>query len=106
MTKYAKKIAATDNVITAVADCDAGDQVTVKFDGKNTVYSCNQPTPFGHKIAIVDIPEGGKIIKYGEVIGSAKCDIKKGDWVHVHNVSDDYKCLGKDGKPLPGQGAA
>lgn len=40
----------------------------------------------GHKVAIDDIKIGEKIIKYGFPIGVASSDIKKGDWVHVHNV--------------------
>lgn len=103
MTKYAKKIDASDNVVTAVADCVAGDEVTVKFQGGEERYTCNQDVPFGHKIAVVAIPKGGRLVKYGEEIGSASCDIAKGDWVHTHNVVDDYKCLDKDGSPLPGQ---
>ena len=103
MAKYAKQIAENDNVVTAVADLAAGESATVKYHGGESVYTCNQAVPFGHKIAIVDIPKGEKIIKYGEVIGSALEDIRKGDWVHVHNVKDDYKCLDKDGNPLPGQ---
>ena len=103
MTKYAKKIAETDNVITAVVDCKAGDEVTSKFDGQESKYTCNQDVPFGHKIAITDLNKGDKIIKYGEEIGSASKEIKMGDWVHTHNLKDDYKCLDKDGKPLPGQ---
>lgn len=42
--------------------------------------------PAGHKIAIKDIAKGEYVIKYGEIIGRASADIKKGDWVHSHNV--------------------
>ena len=103
MGKYAKKMAENDNVVTAVADFSAGDQVSVKFRGKESAYKCNQDVPFGHKIAVMEIRQGEKIVKYGEIIGSASQNIKEGDWVHTHNVRDDYKCLDKDGKPLPGQ---
>jgi altronate dehydratase small subunit len=103
MAKYAKLIDEKDNVATAVADCVAGDELTVKFKGKETSYICNHDMPFGHKIAIVDIAKGQKIAKYGEAIGSASQDIKRGDWVHTHNVRDDYKVLNKQGNPLPGQ---
>ncbi|MGD8563781.1 MAG: UxaA family hydrolase [Desulfarculaceae bacterium] len=103
MPKYAKKISDKDNVITLLAACDAGEEVTVNLaDGKAT-YQCNQETPFGHKIAIVDIAPGEPVFKYGEIIGSATQAIKTGDWVHTHNVHDDYKCMDKDGNPLPGQ---
>ncbi len=43
--------------------------------------------PAGHKIALRDIPQGEYVIKYGEIIGRAKTDIAKGDWVHTHNVA-------------------
>ena len=103
MTKYAKKITVRDNVVTAVADFAAGEVATVKFETSEETYRCNHKIPFGHKIAILDIHTGDKVIKYGEAIGSASQEIKMGDWVHTHNVKDDYKCLGKDESPLPGQ---
>ena len=40
----------------------------------------------GHKYAIRDIKSGENIIKYGNPIGHATCDIKKGEHVHTHNV--------------------
>ena len=40
----------------------------------------------GHKYALRDIKCGEDIIKYGNPIGHATCDIKKGEHVHTHNV--------------------
>ncbi len=40
----------------------------------------------GHKYALCDIKAGEPVIKYGFPIGSATCDICKGDHVHTHNV--------------------
>ncbi len=40
----------------------------------------------GHKYALHDIKEGENIIKYGNPIGHAICDIKKGEHVHTHNI--------------------
>ena len=40
----------------------------------------------GHKYALRDIKQGENIIKYGNPIGHATCDIAKGDHVHTHNV--------------------
>ena len=40
----------------------------------------------GHKYAIRDIKCGENIIKYGNPIGHATCDIKSGEHVHTHNV--------------------
>ncbi|MBW1781595.1 MAG: UxaA family hydrolase [Deltaproteobacteria bacterium] len=103
MTRYAKKIAPNDNVATAVADCAAGDAITVKFQGVENTYSCRQDIPFGHKIAVSKIRKGEPVIKYGEPIGTAYMEIGAGDWVHTHNLRDDYLCLDKEGNPLPGQ---
>ena len=100
MPKLGKLVSDKDNVMTALADIKAGEEVKLKTKGKEITYQCNQDVPFGHKIAIGDIKKGDKIIKYGEPIGSATQDIKKGDWVHTHNVKDDYIVLDKSGKPL------
>ena len=40
----------------------------------------------GHKYALRDIAEGENITKYGNPIGHAICDIKKGEHVHTHNI--------------------
>lgn len=40
----------------------------------------------GHKYALRDIKSGENIIKYGQPIGHATEDIKKGDHVHTQNV--------------------
>jgi hypothetical protein len=44
----------------------------------------------GHKIALAPIAAGEKVLKYGAPIGSATCDIRPGDYVHLHNVKSDY----------------
>ncbi len=43
--------------------------------------------PVGHKIARCFIKKGEYIIKYGEIIGKAACDIDEGEWVHSHNMT-------------------
>ncbi len=40
----------------------------------------------GHKYAICDIRKGENVIKYGQPIGHAECDIKAGEHVHSHNL--------------------
>ena len=40
----------------------------------------------GHKYALTDIKTGENIIKYGNPIGHATIDIKKGEHVHTHNI--------------------
>ncbi len=43
--------------------------------------------PNGHKFAIADISFGSPIVKYGQYMGVATVDIRKGDHVHSHNVA-------------------
>lgn len=43
----------------------------------------------GHKFATVDIKKGEPVIKYASHIGIASCDIKAGEWVHVHNMEGE-----------------
>ncbi len=42
--------------------------------------------PFGHKVALESIRSGEQIIKYGNPIGKASCDIAKGAHIHSHNL--------------------
>ena len=68
--------------------------------GKSEVVKVRGLVPYGHKIAVRDIAQGELIIKYGEEIGIATRDIRKGDYVHVHNLDSmrgrgDWKEEGK-----------
>lgn len=53
-------------------------------DGEEIILT--EPIPQGHKFALRDIREGEEIIKYGAPVGIAKSNIKKGSWVHTHNM--------------------
>lgn len=92
MEKFAKLIAPTDNVVISISDIKAGEEFIVKSAGKEfNRYIANQDIPFGHKAAIKDIACGALVLKYGEPIGAATRLIKKGDWVHTHNLKDTYE---------------
>ena len=60
----------------------------------------------GHKYAIRDIPCGENIIKYGNPIGHAIADIKKGEHIHTHNMKTnlsgviEYKYTQFNGRPM------
>lgn len=86
--KLALKVDDLDNVATIFAnDVEDGMTVLVKDKkGETEQIKISQNVPYGHKIALFDIKKGEKIMKYGECIGAASCDIKKGDYVHVHNL--------------------
>ena len=75
-----------DNVATAVRPLESGDTVAVEIDGNPDSVTLLQAVPLGHKIALKDVGTGENIIKYGETIGRAAVDIRKGEHVHVHNV--------------------
>ena len=42
--------------------------------------------PYGHKIAVRDIARGEHVVKYGFSIGAASRDIRRGEYVHIHNM--------------------
>jgi len=86
-TKRALDLNPKDNVAIAVEDIETGDQVDI--EGKKGItrsIKALEVIPFGFKLALADIPKGGNIVKYGEVMGRATSDIKVGAQVHVHNV--------------------
>jgi len=76
------KIHPTDNVAVALKNIKSGD--TFELNGDSFV--AEEDIAKGHKISLCEINEGSAIIKYGCVIGYAQSYIKKGLWVHTHNV--------------------
>jgi galactarate dehydratase len=42
--------------------------------------------PEAHKVALVDIPAGAPVLRYGSVIGFAATAIAKGSWVHEERM--------------------
>lgn len=76
------KINDNDNVVVALNPIPAGEAITV---GNLTVTALEE-IPAGHKMALCDISAGSEVIKYGFRIGNAREDIKKGAWIHTHNV--------------------
>lgn len=80
----ALKMDEKDTVAVATQDVKAGQDVQV---GGETIKA-NQDINAGHKIAVCDGKAGDMVYKYGKVIGQLSADVKKGDWVHCHNVLD------------------
>ena len=72
-----------DNVAVALRTLAAGEQAA----GKGIAgFSALEEIPASHKIALRDIPAGEEIIKYGETVAVSTREIKKGEWVHTHNL--------------------
>ena len=86
--KLALKVDDKDNVATIFANgITDGTEVEIR-DKKGQMEPVNVigDIPYGHKIAVRDIKEGEPIMKYGESIGAASADIRKGEYVHIHNM--------------------
>ncbi|MGJ8624325.1 MAG: UxaA family hydrolase [Yoonia sp.] len=74
------KAHAKDNVVTLI---DEQVECTTIASG----LAIDQGIPFGHKVALCQIADGGAVIKYGVVIGHATSAIRQGEHVHVHNIA-------------------
>lgn len=79
-------LAAGDNVGVVTSDVRPGIDLCIG----DQQLPVKDPIPFGHKIALVRIDEGEKIIKFGVPIGHAKTAIDAGEHVHIHNLESDY----------------
>ena len=85
--KRAMRINPDDNTATVLNDIEAGETISlVSKSGSVGEMTAKQAVPFGHKLAVIDIKKGEKVLKYGEVIGIATRSINKGEYVHTHNV--------------------
>ena len=74
-----------DNIATLIDGASSGE--SVEYTGKNNgKLILAGDIPYGHKFALIDIPAGRNILKYGQVIGRATKAIRPGEHVHVHNV--------------------
>jgi (2R)-sulfolactate sulfo-lyase subunit alpha len=58
----------------------------VTSDNSSFNLAAKMDVPIGHKVALVDIKAGDTVWKYGQDIGQAKADVRKGEHVHVHNL--------------------
>lgn len=71
-----------DNVGVLLETANAGDTCLYRNDPIEILEGID----FGHKVSLSDIHIDRPVIKYGLEIGFAEKEIKKGQWVHVHNM--------------------
>lgn len=69
------KINEIDNAAVAVHELEAGVEILPGLCTREHI-------PQAHKIALTDIPQGGQIIRYGVVLGTAKQAICAGSWIN------------------------
>lgn len=81
MKEYAIKVNEDDNVATAISN--------LKKDMLCLGVSLLEDIKQGHKFATCDILKNQPVIKYASHIGVASKDIKKGEWVHIHNIEGE-----------------
>lgn len=92
-----------DNV--AIVANDGGLPPGTTFESGLTL---REKVPQGHKVALVDIPEGGAVKRYNVTIGYALQPIAAGSWVHERLLRmpdarelDDLPIATKKAEPLP-----
>lgn len=87
MTKKAMLLHPDDNSAVAVEDISKDETVEIVCKGAltNTITALAD-VPFGFKISVQEIPESRDILKYGQVIGMASCNVAQGDRLHIENI--------------------
>ena len=83
MEKLVLMMSDEDSVAIVLRAIQKGEQVPLP-DG--TVITALNDIPRSHKIAIMDVPMGQPVIRYGDEIGYATQPIRAGEWIHVHNM--------------------
>lgn len=82
MKKKIIKVHPADNVLVALTDLQAGEEVVYQ----NNRYKIIELIPAKHKFAIADIAEGGEIIMYGVLVGKSQSRIPVGGLLSTGNV--------------------
>ena len=77
-----------DTVAVVNREIKKGEEIEILKGSEIIKVTSNDDIPVYHKIAVVAVPKGGNVIKYNEFIGQALEDIKVGDYVHLHNITD------------------
>jgi (2R)-sulfolactate sulfo-lyase subunit alpha len=77
-----------DSVGVVIEDITAGETVEGVVLENNAVVKVKavNDVPLGHKIALLPLAAGDKVVKYSVPIGVARIAIKPGEHVHVNNV--------------------
>ncbi len=76
------RITPRDNVAVAIEPLFKGD--VILLEGEQ--YTLVSDLPAGHKMALQDLKEGDRVIKYGYPIGYATKPVSRGEHVHSFNV--------------------
>ena len=72
-----------DDVATALRPLEAGERVDLDRER----IAIAERIPFGHKVALRDLPAGHQVLKFGWPIGALKSAVAAGEHVHAHNLA-------------------
>lgn len=75
-----------DSVAISIEKITKGNMIEFKKESEIISFKALDDIPMYHKVSLKDIKKGEPILKYGEHIGQASQDIKKGNHIHEHNV--------------------
>jgi len=75
-----------DNVATLLQDAAPG-PISLLGEAPQPDVAAIEAVARGHKVALINLPAGAAVVKYGVVIGKATHDIRVGGWVHTHNCA-------------------
>jgi len=82
MKQKITKVHPKDNVMVALTDLQAGEEVT--YQGE--IYTPIEFIPAKHKFAVTDLPEGTDIIMYGVLVGRTQSHIAAGGLLTITNI--------------------
>ncbi len=80
----------SDNVATMLAAGDLGQNIKITGAGRGDEVVLREDIEADHKVALCDLAERDEVIKYGVRIGRTTRTIRRGEWVHLHNLRSCY----------------
>ena len=86
MTPRCFQIHPQDNVATLLEDASGPARV---LGAQPQEIQLLEKIALGHKVALRDVAPGEAVIKFGVRIGHASQSIRRGAWVHLHNLASD-----------------
>ena len=75
-----------DNCAIALRAIARGEALS--FSGRQ--LQALQDIPLGHKVALIALQPGDKVLRYGARIGSVTVPVQPGEHLHIHNLKSDY----------------
>ena len=76
-----------DHVAVAVRDVEPGPAMVAWLSSpERRSVRVTEAVPFGHKVALADLAEGGTVVEYGVTVAVATAAVPAGSLVHTHNV--------------------